>query len=359
MTLYLHVGAHKTGTTTIQQFAAARRDLLASRGLYYPDFADIGRKSAPGHHAFSHALAGQATTPPFTEEHVESFVRLCEQLGRGGHVLVSAEPMFRHQLGAGGFWEKHARYVRRLRDRLASIGDVVPVICLRRQDTFAASLVQEHIKRTASTRTLAQYAAANTHFMDYEQHVRLFESVFGSSIVLIYEELIAGDGLLRNFFRALGVELTANEATFRIANPSLHPALVLYKLRHNRERLDGEPIGQGPLLQVSEELFPGEKRSLFPDEELDQVFAVHEASNARLAEHLGFPADKPLFPDRGPSPPRYDVLSDEDFHRIDMRLSQVLAERQAKRLPKRPIPRRRKSLWRRLLTRLGFRRRPQ
>jgi hypothetical protein len=356
VTLYLHVGAHKTGTTTIQQFSSARRQLLLEKGLYYPDFAAIGRPSAGGHHAFANAIAGQETKPPFTEGQLVAFADLCASHSRDHNVLVSAEPMFRHLIGGGSFWEGHRTYIERVADRLSAIVDIVPVVCLRRQDTFAASMVQEQIKTTSMTRSLAQFAVDNAEFMDFEKHVDLYESVFGRAKVLIYERVIGGDGLLRNFFRELGVTLSEEEAAFEAVNPSLHPAVILYKLRLN-ERAGTTPgrsgMPQSLLFQASAELFGAEKRSLFSEDELDRVFAAYEPSNERLARHLGLPPAHPLFPEREALPSRYEALSEADFHKIDARVTQLLAERQANRVRKRPSKAPPKPLWRRVLRRLG------
>jgi hypothetical protein len=359
VTLYLHVGAHKTGTTTIQQFSAARRRLLLEKGLYYPDFVEIGRPTAASHHAFAHAIAGQPTTPPFSESQIDAFVDLCAKRSRAGTVLVSAEAIFRHEIGSGPFGDTHRAYIERLATRLRPIPDIVTVVCLRRQDTFAASMVQEHIKTTTMTRSLGQFGADFASFMDFEEHVDLYESAFGPGKVLIYERLMAGDGLVRNFFRELGVELSADEAAFRSFNPSLHPAVVLYKARANTGGTTAVPAGRLPqslLYRVSEDLFGGQKRSLFAPDELDSLFASYAQSNERLARHLGLPPGMPLFPDRGPLPPLYQTLPDDDFHRIDARVAQLVAERQANRVRTRPrTARRPKPWWRRLLTRLAFR----
>jgi hypothetical protein len=351
----LHVGAHKTGTTTIQQFSSARRQLLLEKGLHYPDFAEIGRPSSSGHHPFAHAIAGQPLKPPFTEAQLDAFVELCARHADRRDVLVSAEAIFRHVVGEGSFRDRHARYVELLADRLRPVAKIVPVVCLRRQDTFAASMVQEQIKTTRMTRSLERFASDNAAFMDFEGHVRLYERIFSMPKVLIFESLVGGDGLLRNFFRALGVELSADEAAFKAVNPALHPAVALHKLRLNESAPDQPRVPQPVLFQVSEELFGGERRSMFSAEQLDRVFAAYEASNARLARHLGFPAGQPLFPERGPLPTLYNELSDDDFHRIDARVAELLAEHKAERLRKRHSQARHQSPWRRLLTRLGLR----
>lgn len=352
MTLYLHVGAHKTGTTTIQQFSAARRSLLLSRGLYYPDLTEIGRPAAASHHSFAHAVAGRQTRRPFSDSELTAFVEVCAQKSREHNVLLSAEPIFRHLLGDGSFEEGHARYVERLGEWLRPVPEIVPVVALRRQDTFAASMVQEQIKTTTMTRSLAEFASVNAQFMDYDAHVRLYQRVFGRPVVLIYEQLIRGDGLLRNFFGALGVPLSAREADFKPTNQSLHPAVILYKLRLNREGELRPGIRQAILARVSREMFGSERRSLFTEDELDRLFASFEVSNAALAQRLGMPS--PLFPEREPLAPRYSELPDADFHRIDARVAELVAERKGKRLVKRPRKAARRPLLRRLLRKLGL-----
>jgi len=56
--LFLHIGRHKTGTSSLQNFFTQKSDLLAERGILYPQ---TGRKTPHGtpataHHEFSHTL---------------------------------------------------------------------------------------------------------------------------------------------------------------------------------------------------------------------------------------------------------------------------------------------------------------
>jgi hypothetical protein len=93
---------------------------------------------------------------------------------------------------------------------------------------------------------------------------------------------------------------------------------------------------------------------MFAESELDPIFASYAQSNERLARHLGMPSGVQLFPERAPLPPLYPSLIDEDFHRIDTRVTELLAERQANRLRNRPSKASPKPRWRRLLSRIGF-----
>lgn len=49
MTLFLHIGSHKTGTTAIQDFASMNAGWRAGRGLLYPGYELIGGKRERSH----------------------------------------------------------------------------------------------------------------------------------------------------------------------------------------------------------------------------------------------------------------------------------------------------------------------
>ena len=50
MTIFIHIGIPKTGTTTLQRFAAANRKRLRPLGLWYPSLREIGSIRHFGHH---------------------------------------------------------------------------------------------------------------------------------------------------------------------------------------------------------------------------------------------------------------------------------------------------------------------
>ena len=68
-TLFLHIGSHKTGTTSIQNFLAHNRDLLAARGYGYPVTGKglnlggvIGNTMAEGDPSSAHIGMGRRKT---------------------------------------------------------------------------------------------------------------------------------------------------------------------------------------------------------------------------------------------------------------------------------------------------------
>jgi hypothetical protein len=87
-----HVGPHKTGTTTIQDFLHTHRTSLSEIGFIYPTSRHFG-----AHHEFAYCalglpteVLGVASDGIKIEDHVESFI---QQLEPGKALLISAEDL--------------------------------------------------------------------------------------------------------------------------------------------------------------------------------------------------------------------------------------------------------------------------
>jgi hypothetical protein len=227
MTVVLHIGTHKTGTTAIQRFAASKRGKLRSRGLWYPSYDEIGLFVHYGHHHVAHALANEdgnrlsiADARRFVD-HIQAKTR------RNETVLISAEPFYRHLLPAeGGYWAERKAYIDRVRSFFPS-SDVKVLAIVRRQDTFARSLYQERVKVTKYRLKFRDFLATERQSFEYYNHLRLFSEAFGNVEVLTYEDL-AERGLIDAFFSGLGVDVSDIPGR-PSANPSLPIDLVEFK----------------------------------------------------------------------------------------------------------------------------------
>ena len=127
MTLVLHIGSHKTGTTAVQRFAAAHRAILRERGLWYPSYDEIGLPEHYAHHHFAHAIA-DAARGKFDIGDAERFSAAVRRGRRKGEtVLLSAEPIYRHVLkGPDDYWAQREAYVARLKEMMAPPSSMAP-----------------------------------------------------------------------------------------------------------------------------------------------------------------------------------------------------------------------------------------
>lgn len=149
--LVLHIGTHKTGTTSIQRFLSANRKMLRKNQIFYPG-SDVGGhfKQHYAHHRIAHALSGEVSQAQI-DEVASYFDAVRENTRTDETVLISAEPLYRHVKridegeagrrfdGGAGYLGDPLPYIKALK---RAIGDfeVKVVLMLRRQDLFIESL---------------------------------------------------------------------------------------------------------------------------------------------------------------------------------------------------------------------------
>lgn len=233
--IILHIGAQKTGTTSVQRFAARnRRRLRRSHRLWYPLYQDFGLKPMGyAHHEMAHALA---TDDGQRLQIARSFARSVMSGKREDEtVLISAEPIYRHLYPAtGDYWQRRANYATRLRTLFPS-EDVVVVLVVRRQDEIAKSMYQERVKKSGT------YSGSYEHFLGerepflYNRQASVFAEVFPKVRILVYEDL-AEQGLVHEFLRSFGVD-PAGLPQAPVRNSSLPLPLVEYKRKQNMTTL--------------------------------------------------------------------------------------------------------------------------
>ena len=297
MTVVLHIGTHKTGTTAIQRFAAANRAKLRSRGLWYPSYDEIKLFVHYGHHHVAHAIANENGNRLSIDETRRFVDHVRTNLRPGETLLISAEPFYRHLLPAeGGYWAQRKAYIERLRTFFP--GDDVKVLAIvRRQDTFARSLYQERIKVTKYRQTFREFIADRQPF-EYYEHFRLFEEAFGTVDVLLYEDLAAA-GLINAFFSHLGIDV-ANITGRPSANPSLPIELVEFK-----RILNGTPLSPDRLKEIGVLLLDKAEKAQsisrgkvdwLPVDEMAAFYDSFAETNERLRAAYLPARPAPLFP---------------------------------------------------------------
>ena len=223
MTLFLHIGTHKTGTTAIQRFLDANRDVLAANGCLTVDFGTVA----------GHPLAwglGFGLRPP-TKSDAARYLELSRHLltsaaaraaDEDKDIVLSSE-VFCEFMNAPGS-------IGQLKDFLAECGltDVRIICYCRRQDHFAESLCNELIKGF-HPRQLAD--AFSDWYMDYHRLLGQYADVFGADRIVVrpFEtEQFAGGDLFSDFLDLLGLPATDEYAcpSEDDSNISLGPDIV-------------------------------------------------------------------------------------------------------------------------------------
>ena len=338
--LFLHIGTHKTGTTSLQRFLTDNRATLRRQGLFYPDPSTDGFGKRFAHHQVAHAMAGQgrAGTP---EDARRFFDRVRRDLRRGESAIVSAEALYRHVLPDGGSGRRFDAgggvvgdplpYIRRVRDCVGDF-DVTVLVMLRPQDTFLESLYAEQVMTSSYRKDIDHFATERAWLADYDARLTMWASVFGEDNLSVrtFEPASFPDGIERAFLQWVGGRWQDRLVPATVHNATVPRSLVEYKRALNgRQSRAVSSTYRGWL----EELASAPAASDLPD--LGRHYFAHEArralveqfrnGNRRVAErYLG---RSELFAEASsgepyPDPPR---LSNRHFKTITRRLLRSLA----------------------------------
>lgn len=216
--LMIHIGPHKTGSTTIQRFLAENSDALASEGVLYPH-AGRGAIAPEQHWSFGNAVCQGDT------EYLRRFVREFEEEATSGSfssAILSTETLSRKYVKSS-----HLRTVCEMFPRATRVW----IAILRRQDELLSSLYSEHLKQGRLAFPATYTSLSGPEFLD---HVRRIELVAGASdgdeIRIAPFGTIKHD-LIRVFLSMAGVDgELAGEGETSVSNPSAPArALTFYR----------------------------------------------------------------------------------------------------------------------------------
>lgn len=281
----LHIGTHKTATTTIQDTFHANAGLLEAHGLIYPH---LGRVTT-GHHGLAHDWAH---LPPVYALEGGSRAALRALAARHAHrpvtVLLSSEEFSRgNPADAPDYAE--------LRALLAPFDEIEVICTLRPQWEFIQSVYLELSKYRNPPRPPALIAQAletglvEGLWVDYVQLLDRLEAAFAPGEITLLDfaaARAAEGGILGTLLRHLGVPLTAGElAPVNGGASNVSPRPVTSWAANVLADPHLAPAGLLVLVEEAVTLeFGGDVRScLFTREEFGRLEAHFAPLNAALA----------------------------------------------------------------------------
>lgn len=202
--LYVHIGPHKTGTTSLQHFLFSEREGLLSEGILFP-CEDLGPWMTQ--HRLAFALRGvpdrKAGDTPEAEDELRSILRQT-QTSNAETIVLSAESL--------SFLRPEA--IRKLRDAFSDC-DTRVVLYARPQDQLLVSAFSQRVKSplkpfAAPIDSLIDEKTA-LNYSDIYTKAAAWAEVFGRSNILVrvYTEikdaredflyLVGGEALMRRF----------------------------------------------------------------------------------------------------------------------------------------------------------------
>ena len=289
-TLYLHIGSHKTGTTSIQKYLAANVALLADRGVHYP----VGSNGLKIGIVGGIDLTGDEDEGPKAgKKRAQSVVD--NILSSDAPVVIGSTESFSYLFEAPQIQIYHD-----LLDRHFSTIKIISY--LRRQDQFAISHHQEganpQVKPAAklyghSPTALPQPNDIQRKYLDYDTRIGHWANVFGNDAMVVraYDRFLLKNGdSVADFLDIVGLG-DLDVSTAEEKNVSM--GFVRTKVGH----ILHETVRFEPLRVRLMKLLPNEGR-LLPRRDAARAFvAPYVAGNRRLNARFKITALRDLFSD--------------------------------------------------------------
>lgn len=226
-TLTVHIGTHKTASSTMQQLALKNRERLLAAGTLLVGAGSSGL-SGP-HHNLAHELTDRPEFSPGKGTMAEAEREIAASGVRDA--LISSE-----KIGGSPGHEGKYRYLRAMADRLERRLRVVVV--LREQLSYLNSIYAFRARRFAHSHRFEPFVRRTA------QHPRLRYPTLLEPWAAIADELVVlkfGSGVVGRFFDLFGVTMEEDPHTNTSVGPKTVEALRV--LRHRAEKiLDGRGL---------------------------------------------------------------------------------------------------------------------
>ena len=279
--LVLHIGTHKTGTTSIQYTLARSERALADQGVIYP--AHYANANNPGHH-FLALGTGR-----------ERYKALIETIDKApqGTVILSTELL--STVPAERVGELVSRY------------DTNAICLLRRQDEYLESMYRELCKSSFCAQTPDSFVnsvLADEPLLifsdfkrielraplpaDYERLLAGYADLLGEDRVIgiPYDDPAFGDDALNRFCRAAGIVVEPIGGGPR--NVSFSPEVVELRRRLDASLEEQEKRTLRPLFWKLNDTIASEQKgqSILGTDQRQRILTHYAASNARLRKRF-------------------------------------------------------------------------
>ncbi len=302
MTVFVHMGAHKTGTTLLQNLLKANRQALEAQGVFY--------LRGPGRHPFWYYWQ-DGDKVAFRERRAKFRRQFLRGARDHGHVIFSSETMFGTSdlTGAACLYPKATETLRALARALRGL-EVRIVFYVRRQDDFIEATFLNRIQTLATSEHLDHAALLrNRSWRDFGAYMGEFDmaglswldlatrfaDVFGRAALIFRPfESIAGDSaayarrFMGDFCDPEGLDLTPPVFENRSFSA---PALAAFL-----QEAPGQPYESLKDLRLAlQARFPNTeypRPDLLTRDQRQVILETHAASNQHLFKDWMAPEDQ-------------------------------------------------------------------
>jgi hypothetical protein len=270
--LYLHVGVHRTATTSIQRFLRENFGPLVTRGYLFP--FGVARHNA----LVSKVRYGTMSA----EELAQDLIRRMEAKGPAVQTVVLSDEDISMIADLSAF----ACLTRHF--------EVKVVVSLRRQDLWLESWYLQNVKwqwdASLAHVSFAEFLERRDEFfwIDYASRLARYEAVFGPGSVVagVFEEADMPDGPIDAFLAMIGITDQTGFGPKLHHNSSLSPLASEFMRQMPLDEMPGpdRKLFEKAFLEMDTGLVTNGSKLLMPLDQRQAVMADYAAGNAAVAQ---------------------------------------------------------------------------
>jgi len=308
--IFLHIGRHKTGTSSIQYFLDRNTAYLAQQGYY---FLDLGRGRKIANHNLATTLNPKFSAAGQMRDYRTTFLGELEARDED-KIIISSE----------GF--QNIRDMSLLREFFKGF-DLTVICYLREVLSYKQSAYCQSVHATGYYGRFADFASG--YKLQYPRFVDEWSEVAGELIVALYQKSSLKDGdVVVDFMNRIGLDVSSDLSSLDTIhnNPSIGGNLLFFKLMLNlASEGNYEPRSHYTLLQSiarKESRYRG--KFLVSDHDAEIVRRFDKPSNQFLRARFGELQleDFSQFP---PLPDRDTLPGDIEFFLEHPELAEVMS----------------------------------
>lgn len=285
--LFLHMGAHRTATTTIQAFMFENREALLKQGILYP--FDVSR-------------------------HREEILAATELGQMGKFVSRLKAEMDRHSgVNTLVVSDEDIGFIRELNifAPLREMFDLHFVLFMRRQDLWLESWYLQHVKWQFSKRycnlTFTEFFKQRADFfwVDYGLTIGKLEQIVDPANIhlAVFEKAAMGEGPVEEFMRLVGIAADRALVKPESKNASLSPLMTEFvrNLPLHKARAPFRAFIERSCAKVDQAMHPAKVSALYMDHAQRSAYLAEFAESNRSVAQRYFGRDV-LFQEPLPAP---------------------------------------------------------
>lgn len=286
---FIHIGTHKTGSTTIKSSLALNKSLLKSKGLLYIDTKwsyDIMRLKHD-----DQALKKRICDNFSAQLEKENANKRCD-------VVIAAEKFS----GDPYSGYDNASIIAVILYAVSQGYKPVIIVYLRRQDTFIESLYTQSVHQGSSLEFQEFLEERELNNYDWSNLLTSYQKVFGDESLIVrsydyFNKNRENGGILKDFYDLIGYSEAYKQLASQTktdVNIGYSPAAVQFARMANKYVNEQNQKAFRRALQLSNHKKKGDSYSYFEGNERSDFFKLFEEKNKKVA-NLYLPENQRIF----------------------------------------------------------------